>query len=277
MLGALIIVFREVFEAGLVVGILLAATKLVSGSRWWIAGGVAGGVAGSVLLAFFAGAVSRWADGFGQELFDAGVLAVAVVMLIWHNLWMAHHGRELAAHLMKAGSEVEDGSRPLAALAIVVGVAVLREGAEVALFMYGIVLAGGESWTSLALGSVAGLALGACVSALTYFGLVKIPMRHLFSVTTLLITFLAAAMASQSAAFLEKAGKVSWLSATAWDTSWILDENSMLGRVMHTMIGYAQRPSELQVLVYLVTLLAVAALTFATARHAKTPQAAASR
>lgn len=267
MLGALIIVFREVFEAGLVVGILLAATKLVSGSRWWIAGGVAGGVAGSVLLAFFAGAVSRWADGFGQELFDAGVLAVAVVMLIWHNLWMAHHGRELAAELMRAGEDVKDGSRPLAALAIVVGVAVLREGAEIALFMYGIVLAGGESWMSLAIGSLGGLVLGACVTALTYFGLVKIPMRHLFSVTTLLITFLAASMASQSVSFLEKAGKVSFLSGTAWDTSWILDEGSMLGRVMHTMIGYAQRPTELQVLVYIVTLLVVAGLTFATARR----------
>ncbi|MCD2179885.1 FTR1 family iron permease [Rhizobium sp. C1] len=274
MLGALIIVFREVFEAGLVIGIVLAATRLVAGSRWWIAGGVLGGIAGSALLAMFAEVVSQWANGFGQELFNAGVLAIAVCMLIWHNLWMARHGRELAAELTAAGQAVSEGSRPLAALAVVVGVAVLREGAEIALFMYGIVLAGGDSWSSLALGSVLGLVLGGGVSALTYLGLVKIPTRYLFSVTSGLITLLAASMASQCAAFLLASGKVNVLSATAWDTSWLIDEGSILGRLLHTLIGYAQSPSELQVLVYVVTLVGVVALTKALSpSHA--PRAAA--
>ena len=261
MLGALIIVFREVFEAGLVIGIVLAATRLVAGSRWWIAGGVLGGIIGSAILAAFAGVVSEWADGFGQELFNAGVLAIAVCMLVWHNLWMARHGRELAADLLAAGEAVREGRRPQAALAVVVGVAVLREGAEIALFMYGIVLAGGDSWTSLALGSVLGLALGGLVSALTYLGLVKIPARYLFATTSALITLLAASMASQCAAFLLASGKVNVLSATAWDTSWLIDEGSIAGRLLHTLIGYAQTPSELQVLVYIVTLATIVVLT----------------
>lgn len=268
MLGALIIVFREVFEAGLIVGIVLAATRLVAGSRWWIAGGVLGGVIGSILLATFAGVVSEWADGFGQELFNAGVLAIAVCMLIWHNLWMAHHGRDLAMHLKAAGDAVADGSRPHAALAIVVGVAVLREGAEIALFMYGIILSGGDTWSSLAIGSLLGLALGGAVSAFTYFGLVRIPTRYLFSVTSGLITFLAASMASQCALFLQRSGKVTLLPDTAWDTSWLLDEGSIPGRLLHTMFGYSQQPSELQVLVYVATLAIVFALTKATAQRA---------
>lgn len=261
MLGALIIVFREVFEAGLVIGIVLAATRVVAGSRLWIAGGVLAGIVGSASLAAFAGIVSSWADGFGQELFNAGVLGVATLMLIWHNLWMAHHGRELAANLMRAGNEVIEGSRPQAALAVVVGVAVLREGAEVALFMYGIVLSGGDSWTALAAGSVLGLVLGAGVSALTYFGLVKIPARYLFAVTSALITLLAASMASQCAAFLQSAGKVTWLVNTAWDSSWLLSQGSIAGRMLHTMIGYTERPSGFQVLVYVSTLVIVVALT----------------
>jgi high-affinity iron transporter len=272
MLGALIIVFREVFEAGLVIGIVLAATRLVAGSRWWIAGGIAAGIVGSVVLAAFAGVVSEWADGFGQELFNAGVLAIAVCMLIWHNLWMASHGRELAADLMRAGNAVAEGRRPQAALAVVVGVAVLREGAEIALFMYGIVLSGGDSWSALALGSVIGLALGAAVSALTYFGLVRIPTRYLFSVTTALITLLAASMASQCVSFLEKSGRVTLWSNTAWDTSWLLDEGSIPGRLLHTMIGYTQHPSELQVVVYVATLVIVIGLTRAMSQRA--PQAA---
>lgn len=274
MLGALIIVFREVFEAGLVIGIVLAATRLVAGSRWWIAGGVAGGVIGSVILAAFAGVVSEWANGFGQELFNAGVLAIAVCMLVWHNLWMARHGRELAADLVAAGEAVREGRRPQAALAVVVGVAVLREGAEIALFMYGIVLAGGDSWTSLALGCVLGLGLGGLVSALTYLGLVKIPTRYLFATTSALITLLAASMASQCAAFLLASGKINILSATAWDSSWLVDESSITGRLLHTLIGYAQTPSELQVLVYVVTLAAIVILTKALS-PSSTPRAVA--
>jgi high-affinity iron transporter len=202
------------------------------------------------------------------------VLAIAVCMLVWHNLWMARHGRELAADLTAAGEAVREGRRPQAALAVVVGVAVLREGAEIALFMYGIVLAGGDSWRALAAGSVVGLLLGGLVSALTYLGLVKIPTRYLFSVTSALITLLAASMASQCAALLLASGKIDVLSATAWDTSWLLDEGSIPGRLLHTLIGYAQSPSELQVLVYLVTLVAIVALTKALSpSHA--PRAAA--
>ncbi len=182
-------------------------------------------------------------------------------MLVWHNLWMARHGRELAAELTAAGQAVSEGSRPLPPLPWSSALRFLREGAEIALFMYGIVLSGGDSWSQLALGSVLGLVLGGGVSALTYLGLVKIPTRYLFSVTSGLITLLAASMASQSAALLLASGKVNVLSATAWDTSWLIDEGSILGRLLHTLIGYAQSPSELQVLVYVVTLVTIVVLT----------------
>jgi high-affinity iron transporter len=57
MLATLIIVFREVLEAGLIIGIVLAATEGVTHRGRWIAGGIAGGVAGAALLAGFAGAL----------------------------------------------------------------------------------------------------------------------------------------------------------------------------------------------------------------------------
>ena len=97
MLAALIIVFREVFEAGLIVGIVLAVTRAVAGRGWWISGGVAAGVLGACIVAAFAGALSSAFAGVGQEMFNAAVLGLAVVMLTWHNVWMARHGRELAA------------------------------------------------------------------------------------------------------------------------------------------------------------------------------------
>lgn len=270
MLGALIIVFREVIEAGLIVGIVLAVTRGVRGAPRFVAGGVAAGVVGAVLVAIFADALSAGLAGRGQEVFNACVLGVAVVMLAWHNIWMARHGREMAQQLSAAGRAVASGDKSLVALSVVVGVAVLREGAEVALFLYGVLLSG-ESALNLLLGGALGLALGALLSVATFKGLVTIPPRHLFAVTTTLITFLAAGLAAQSAGFLQQAWIITALSQTAWDTSAILSDASLLGRVLHTLIGYTDQPSVLQVVVYTATLAAILVATRLAAPQRRPP------
>jgi high-affinity iron transporter len=262
VLAALIIVFREVFEAGLIIGIVLAVTRTVPHRNLWIGGGVLAGVAGACLVAAFAGALSNLFAGMGQELFNAAILGIAVVMLTWHNVWMARHGRELASEVRAIGQAVAEGSKSLLALAVVVGVAVLREGSEVALFLYGIVTSDGGSALSLALGGVIGLVLAALVCMLTYAGLISIPMRSLFAVTTVLITLLAAGMAAQAAAFLEKANWLTAMDNVVWDSSWLLDESSIPGKALHTLIGYTDQPTAMQLSVYV----AVLAITFVLTR-----------
>jgi high-affinity iron transporter len=276
MLAAAIIVFREVIEAGLIVGIVLAATRGVRARAWYVMGGIGAGLIGAAILAAFAGALSGALEGVGQEVFSASILGVAVVMLGWHNVWMAQHGRELAVELTAAGQAVVAGAKTLTALAIVVGVAVLREGVEVVLFLYGVVIANGDSALSLFTGGMLGLAAGAALSALTYAGLVKIPSRYLFTVTSYLIAFLAAGMASQCVHFLDQADIVSALSATAWDTSWILSSGSIVGRIFHTLLGYDDRPSIMQALVYLATLftILIAMRVFAPAKTQPKPKLA---
>jgi high-affinity iron transporter len=271
MLGALIIVFREVIEAGLIVGIALAVTRGVAGSRSWIAGGVAAGVAGALLVAVFAEQLSAAVAGRGQELFNATILGLAVLMLAWHNIWMARHGRELAQELSDVGRAVAAGDRTFVALAVVVGVAVLREGAEVVLFLYGI-LVSGETGMNVILGGFAGLGLGALLSVLTFYGLVVIPPRRLFAVTSVLVTLLAAGLASQSVSFLQQAGIATALSQTMWDTSAILPDNSLLGRVLHTLIGYSDQPSVMQGLVYATTIAAIVTATKLVAPAAPRPR-----
>jgi high-affinity iron transporter len=254
MLGALIIVFREVFEAGLIVGIVLAVTRGIAGRDRWIGLGILGGVVGACIVAAFAGALSQLFEGVGQELFNATILGIAVIMLTWHNVWMGRHGGELAAEAGAVGRSVADGSRSLLALAIVVGVAVMREGSEVALFLYGIVAAGGGSGASIAAGGVIGLVLGTLVCLLTYLGLVRIPAKPLFRVTTVLIALLAAGMAAQATAFLAQANWVTAFGNVVWDTSWLVSDGSMLGKALHTLIGYTDQPTGMQLIVYVATL-----------------------
>jgi len=256
MLGALIIVFREVIEAGLIVGIVMAATRGVDGRGRWVGFGVLAGVLGAGFVAGFAGAISQAFEGAGQEMFNASVLGIAVLMLMWHNAWMARHGREIAEEMRTVGHAVSEGAKPLTALAIVVGLAVLREGSEVVLFLYGI-FASGTSGLDLLLGGLLGVAAGAAFTALTYFGLLAIPSRHIFSVTTWLIALLAAGMAAQSVQFLNNAGVAIVLERTVWDTSWLLSDASLFGKLLHTLIGYTERPTELQLMTYIATLFAM--------------------
>jgi high-affinity iron transporter len=254
VIGALIIVLREVIEAGLIVGIVLAVTKTIPGRARYIVGGLMAGILGAALVAVFAGALSNAFDGIGQEVFNAAVLGTAVIMLTWHNAWMARHGREMSEELRRIGGDVSAGSRSLLALAIVVGLAVLREGAEVVLFLYGVIISSGASGGSLLLGGLLGLLLGAGLCALTYAGLVAIPVRHLFRVTSLLIAFMAAGMAAQSVAFLEQADLATALGRVVWNTSSILPDSGMVGRILHTLLGYNDQPTELQLLAYVATL-----------------------
>src|SRR6202142_206809 len=256
MLGALIIVFREVIEAGLIVGIVMAATRGVAGRGRWVSFGIGAGVLGAALMAIFAGAISQAFEGAGQELFNASVLGIAVVMLMWHNAWMARHGRESAGEVQSIGTAVSEGVKPLTALAIVVGLAVLREGSEVVLFLYGI-MAQGTSGSALLAGGLLGIAAGAAFTGLTYAGLLAIPNRYIFSVTSWMIALLAAGMAAQSVQFLDNAGVVVAFDRTVWDTSWLLSEASLFGKLLHTLICYSERPTEMQLMAYIATLFAM--------------------
>ena len=275
MLPSLLIVFREVFEAGLVIGIVMAVTSSVPGRGLWVAGGVAAGVLGACIVALFTGGLSELFGGSGQELFNAGILGFAVLMLGWHNIWMARHGREIASEMRAAGEAVATGTKSLAALAVVVMIAVLREGSEVVLFLYGVAAAQGGGDLSMVAGGAAGLVLGALVCLLTYLGLITIPARYLFAVTSTLIALLAAGMAAQAIAFLQQANIVTAFDETVWNTSWILSDSSLLGRALHTLIGYVDQPTAMQLIAYAATLAVILVLMrlFAV-RPAQRPRAA---
>jgi high-affinity iron transporter len=175
-------------------------------------------------------------------------------MLTWHNVWMASHGREMARELKAAGHDVITGKRTLAALGIVVGVAVLREGSEVVLFLYGVAAQGGTSNAALLAGGALGLLAGGAVSGLMYFGLLTIPAGKLFSVTSGLITLLAAGMAAQAVLFLQNGGLITAMTAPVWDTAWLLREDSLMGRLLHTLVGYTDAPDGAQLIAYIAVI-----------------------
>ena len=260
MLAAALIVFREVLEAGLIVGELLAATEGLDGRGRWIAGGVAAGFVGAGLVALFARQLSEAFQGVGQAVFNAVVLIAAVLMLSWHILWMSRHAREMVRDFEALGGKIRSGDSTLFAMATVVAVAVLREGSEVVLFLFGIAASGGTKPMAMLGGGLVGVGGGAVISAAVYRGLLAIPMGKLFAVTNGLVALLAAGMAGQAAVYLVQAGLIPSLGDQIWDTSWLLRDDGLIGRALHALVGYSDRPMGVQLVAWLLVLGALISL-----------------
>ncbi len=262
MFAAALIVFRESLEAALFVGIVAAATRELAGRGRWLGAGVGIGALGALFLALMAQHVSGWFDGLGQDVVNIAVLSLALSMLLWHCIWVATHSKEMANDARRLGSSVQTGERKPWALLAAVALAVLREGAETVLFVGGALTGGNTGFGEVVLSCVIGLALGVAAGWLIYGGLSRIPARHVFTATNVLIAILAGSIASQLAKALAQAGFLEQWTAPVWDTSGALAPDSALGTFLHALVGYDAQPSGAQLASYV----AVLALIFAGSR-----------
>jgi len=272
MFGTALIVFREVLEAALIVGIVTAATQGIAGRGRYIVGGLAAGLLGAILVAFGAEGISQLAEGMGQELFNASILGVAVAMLAWHNIWMAVHSRELSANAKQLGREVKEGARAMSVVLVVIAVAVLREGAETVLFLYGIAISGDASRGAMMAGGAAGLAAGIALGLLVFRGLLRIPLKHFFTATSALVLLLAAGMAAQAARFLIQANVLPSLASPLWDTSSFVPNSSTMGKLLQGLLGYDARPAGMQIAFFFVALGAIYAGMVWARRRTQSPR-----
>ncbi|MEO7811494.1 MAG: FTR1 family protein [Usitatibacter sp.] len=204
-------------------------------------------------------AISSLAQGMGQEIFNASILGIAVVMLAWHNIWMSSHGRELASRAKAIGGDIRAGAKALSVLMVVIAVAVLREGSETVLFLYGVAISGDGSTAAMALGGAIGLVGGVAIGWLLFAGLLRIPLKWFFTATSVLVLLLAAGMASQAARYLIQADIVPSLASPLWDTSWAISNASILGKALQGLLGYDAQPAGMQVAFFVVVAIAISA------------------
>lgn len=258
MFGSAVIVFREALEAALLIGIIAASTRGLPYRNRWLAVGITAGLAGSLVVGALTESIAEMAGGAGQELFKAGVLGAAVLMIGWHNIWMSSHGKQMADKAKGIGAGIRNGTQDLSAIAIAIALTVLREGSEAALFVQGMLASSPDSTALVLLGALLGLAAGGALGVITYLGLLRIPLRRFFSVTSALLLLLSAGLASQMAKFLIQADLIPSLATPLWDTSWLLSVSSTPGSILYILLGYEDKPSGMQVIFYLTTLVCIA-------------------
>ncbi len=254
MPGVALLVFREVMEAALIVSIVCAATRGVARRGRFVGGGTVLGIMGAVLVALGADAIASLASRAGQDIFNASVLMLAVAMIGWHVVWRSRHGRELAQQMNALGGAVKAGSSSLTLLLVVVALAVLREGSGSVLFLHGIAV-GGIGALGLAGGIALGVAGVAVLGFALYFGLLRIPLKHFFSVTNGMLMLLASGLAASAAGFLVQSNLLPAWGSQLWNTSWLLSNGSLAGKTLGILIGYNATPAGIQIAFYATTLL----------------------
>jgi high-affinity iron transporter len=254
MLQISIVVFREILEIALILGILIAATKSVQNRGKWILFGLISGICGCITLAFFTNKISESFEGMGQELFNGSILIAASIMISWTVLWMQKHAKTISQELKKLSHDVKEGKKPLYILAIVVFLSVLREGAEIVLFTYSAYISG-TALLKVGIGLIIGIILGSLVGLALYLGMLKAFGRYFFIITTWMLVFLAAGITSQAIGFWINAEFIPPLINPLWDSSFILSQNSVFGKFLHIFLGYIERPAATQIIGYIANLL----------------------
>ena len=254
MFAIALVVFREVLEIALILGVLMAATRGLVNRVQWVWVGIFGGLGGAALIAFFADRISQAFEGMGQEVLNAAILLTAAALIGYTVIWMTRHAPELTREFKEIGKAVIQGKKPIHTLAVVVGLSVLREGAEIVMFTYSAFVTGGKIF-DLAVGCLFGVCAGATIGVIIYYGLMKVPTRQIFKVTSWMLVLLTAGMVSHAFGYLTAAGKVPEIVPMVWDTSRFMSEDSLLGHVFNVLMGYTARPSGIQLLTYGATLL----------------------
>ena len=254
------IVFREIIEVALVIGIVMAATRGLPGRVNLVLAGLGVGVIGSAIIAFFTQSISEAIEGMGQEIFNAAVMFVAVGFLSWTVIWMKTHGRELAQNIKAVGEDVLAGNKSVYVIVGVVALATFREGAEIALFTYGMTASGAYTFAQILTGGIIGGIGGAIVGGMLYFGLLKAAQKHLFTVTSWLLIVLTAGMAAQGANFLIAAGVLPDIIPQVWDTSAFISGHGFLGETLKVLVGYTPKPTGMELVFYASVLVVVGTL-----------------
>lgn len=248
-----IVVFREILEISLIIGILAAATKDLTGSRKFIISGLFLGILASLILALFTDKISESLNGLGQEFFNGIILLSAALMIGWTVLWMQKHAKSISKELKNLSNSIREGKKPLYALLIVVFLSVLRESAEIVLFTYSYFISG-TNLNQIILGVTLGIISGSAVGLALYLGLIKAFGKYFFIVTTWLLIFLASGIATQGIGFWVNAEIIPALGNPIFDLSGILSQTSIFGKFLNIFFGYIDQPSGAQFITYVMTL-----------------------
>lgn len=235
LLSSVILVLREVLEAALLFSLLMALSRRVGISCRWVWASLVAGLLGAAIYGFNIDRVSDWFDGVGQEVVNA-LLQIMIYVLLC--MLAAVTARRIRGSVILPGLFVWLMAGSLA-------LAIVREGSEIMIYLSGF-LQVQELLVPVLAGSTIGAGIGISVGAVFYFSLLNLSRQAAIVIGAVLLALVAAGMAAQATQLLIQAD---WLPAQypVWDSSWLIEEQSVTGQLLYALVGYESTPTLLQV------------------------------
>ncbi|MGW5721570.1 iron uptake transporter permease EfeU [Amycolatopsis sp. NPDC003865] len=246
LFSSALIGLREGLEAALVVSILVAflvKTDRRHALRW-----VWPGVGAAVLLSVAVGAVLTFTTAQlsfeHQELLGGSLSIVAVVFVTAMIFWMRKASKSIAAELRGKMDDALDVGP--AAVLLLSFLAVGREGLETAVFFYSTVQAAQENSVQPLIGFAIGIGAAVVLAWLLYRGAVRFNLGKFFTITGVLLVFVAAGVLGYGLHDLQEAAFLPGIGTLAFDASATLPETSWYGALLKGIFNYSQQTTVLQ-------------------------------
>lgn len=248
-------------EAALIVGIILAYLARTNNRQGfkpvWLGTGLA------VLVSLITGIVIYFSagelEGRAEAIFEGIAMLVAAGVLTWMILWMRKQAINIKGHLeAQIKSALQSGSE--VGLLTLAFVAVVREGIETVLFLFGATRVA-ESLPLSVAGGLIGLTAAILIGYTIYKGTSRLNLRTFFNVTSLLLILFAAGLLAHGMHEFHEAEVVPPVIEHVWDINSILSEQSTFGRFLSALFGYNANPSLIEVITYF-SYLAIALVSF---------------
>jgi len=252
MIATFVLFLREGLEASLIVSILFAALRqldqMEKARAVWI--GVILAIAASLLggTALYV-TVHNYVGTTFQTIFETITYLVAVILLTSMTFWMQKHSRSLKREITAKAS----ASGSAFALGLLAFSTVGREGLETAVFT--LAFAFRTNALLLLIGAFLGLLASIALCVMIYRLGYRLDFRIFFRIMGILLLFFAAGLLGDAVQNMQQLGWITVGTTPLWNTAHILSEDSTLGDMLHTFLGYAEAPTVLQGLIYALYLL----------------------
>jgi high-affinity iron transporter len=257
MFNIALVLFRELLEIFVILGVITASTQSVQNSKIYIASGILTGLVLTSTLAFFVNNLTFSFGGFGEEVTDVIIIAITVVLVAITAIWVNGADARLRAQINKASSAAEHSTLDKIILITVIAMTIFREGVEIAIFISAFSSAYEIPPTEYAIGLGLGMFSGIFAGISIYYGLNKFAIKYLFKISFIFLTLIAASLASEAAGIMTSIGMISILNTPIWDSSWIISNLSITGRILKILVGYTSKPNCIQIIAYTFTIVLI--------------------
>ncbi|MBF8246462.1 MAG: FTR1 family protein [Rickettsia sp.] len=261
MIKIALIVFRECLEISLLLSLILASTKELMKSRFYISLGAILGVFFSTILAILISNIHKILSFIQNDIFEAMVMLTTSTLIIWTIVWLQGHHIWIKNKVSQLSDQIHSSNKIRLhywTLTFIVTTTILREGTEIVLLVYGV--SSSPSMHNITmikkiLAFFAGSASGFFIGAIIYYGLVKISIKNIFKISSFLLILVSASFASEAASKLTSSGTINILNEELWNSSWLISNSSILGKIFSLLTGYDPTPNALQLIFYLSNLI----------------------